>query len=98
MPSEAGDDQVDRGESASGGNEIERDSSHIGSTVAKGSSSDLHFSNGASDSETTEGDHMRRPSRADEPFEKWEREEMEALLHKLRGHLGKENALVELLF
>lgn len=33
--------------------------------------------------------HRRIPSRVDEPFEKWERDEMEELLNELRGHLGK---------
>jgi hypothetical protein len=30
----------------------------------------------------------RRHARGDEPFEKWEREEMENLLHELNGQLG----------
>lgn len=29
----------------------------------------------------------RQPSKGDEPFEKWERDEMEKLLSELRGHL-----------
>lgn len=33
--------------------------------------------------------HMRRPSRPEEPFEQWERDEMEALLTEVRGHLGE---------
>ena len=32
-------------------------------------------------------DIRRTPSRVDEPFEKWERDEMEKLLGELRGHL-----------
>jgi hypothetical protein len=31
----------------------------------------------------------RIPTRGDEPFEKWEREEMEKLLGQVRGHLGE---------
>jgi phospholipase D1/2 len=31
----------------------------------------------------------RKPARGLEPFEAWEREEMEQLLSELRGHLGK---------
>jgi phospholipase D1/2 len=30
----------------------------------------------------------RKPARGLEPFESWEREEMEQLLGELRGHLG----------
>lgn len=30
----------------------------------------------------------RRPTRGSEPFEKWEREEMEKLLGQTNGHLG----------
>lgn len=30
----------------------------------------------------------RRPARGSEPFEKWERDQMEELLGKLNGHLG----------
>lgn len=30
----------------------------------------------------------RKAARGNEPFEKWEREEMEKLLGELRGHLG----------
>jgi phospholipase D1/2 len=33
-------------------------------------------------------DRARKPARGSEPFEKWEREEMENLLGELRGHLG----------
>lgn len=33
----------------------------------------------------------RKPARGQEPFEKWEREEMEHLLGELRGHLGMQN-------
>jgi hypothetical protein len=32
--------------------------------------------------------HRRKPARGTEPFEKWEREQMEQLLGQLRGHLG----------
>ena len=41
------------------------------------------------DSETSlKADDLRRqPSKGDEPFEKWERDEMEKLLGELRGHL-----------
>ncbi|EJC97886.1 phospholipase D [Fomitiporia mediterranea MF3/22] len=35
----------------------------------------------------TKDDIRRTPSRADRPFEKWERDEMEKLLGELRGHL-----------
>jgi phospholipase D1/2 len=31
----------------------------------------------------------RKAARGNEPFEKWEREEMEKLLGELQGHLGK---------
>ena len=33
------------------------------------------------------GEVKRTPSRGHEPFEKWERDEMEKLLGELRGHL-----------
>lgn len=37
-----------------------------------------------------EGDtKARKPARADEPFERWERDEMEKLLGELCGHLGE---------
>ncbi|KAI5121406.1 hypothetical protein M0805_003178 [Coniferiporia weirii] len=36
---------------------------------------------------STQEDIRRTPTRADEPFEKWERDDMEALLGELRGHL-----------
>lgn len=39
-------------------------------------------------SEPSENPQARRPARGDEPFEKWEREEMEKLLEQLCGHLG----------
>jgi phospholipase D1/2 len=34
-------------------------------------------------------DRLKKGSIADEPFEKWERDEMERLLGELRGHLGE---------
>ncbi|KAH8114370.1 phospholipase D [Phellopilus nigrolimitatus] len=37
--------------------------------------------------QNTQEDIRRTPTRADEPFEKWERDEMERLLGELRGHL-----------
>lgn len=33
-------------------------------------------------------EERRKPARADEPFEKWERDEMEKMLDSLNGHLG----------
>lgn len=41
----------------------------------------------ASTAADTKEDVRRTPSRGDEPFEKWERDEMEKLLGELRGHL-----------
>jgi phospholipase D1/2 len=41
-----------------------------------------------SSSEPADNAQGRRPARGDEPFEKWEREEMEKLLDQLCGHLG----------
>lgn len=43
--------------------------------------------------QSSNGSHVqeeakRVPSRADEPFDLWEREEMERLLGEVRGHLG----------
>ena len=35
----------------------------------------------------TNGEEKRTPSKGNEPFEKWERDEMEKLLGELRGHL-----------
>lgn len=34
------------------------------------------------------GEPNRKPARGSEPFEKWERDEMENLLRELNGHLG----------
>lgn len=36
----------------------------------------------------------RRPARGAEPFEKWERDEMEKLLNELNGHLGEFDAML----
>ncbi|KAL1715411.1 hypothetical protein EV715DRAFT_256257 [Schizophyllum commune] len=43
--------------------------------------------NGAPSKEGKEGGRPRRPTRGAEPFEKWERDEMERLLGELNGHL-----------
>ena len=45
--------------------------------------------NGAPSKEGKEGGRPRRPTRGAEPFEKWERDEMERLLGELNGHLGE---------
>ena len=37
-----------------------------------------------------ESRHYRKPTKGSEPFERWEREEMESLLNELNGHLGAE--------
>lgn len=39
--------------------------------------------------QTHDDPKIRQPAKADEPFTKWEREEMEELLGELRGHLGE---------
>jgi phospholipase D1/2 len=46
--------------------------------------------NGTIPPSTSDGDAAkRRPAQGNEPFEKWEREEMGKLLEQVRGHLGK---------
>ena len=40
-------------------------------------------------SERASGMKARQPSKASEPFEQWERDEMERLLTQLNGHLGE---------
>jgi len=37
---------------------------------------------------SSDEERCRKPTKGSEPFEKWERDEMENLLHKLNGHLG----------
>lgn len=37
---------------------------------------------------SSDEERYRKPTKGSEPFEKWERDEMENLLHKLNGHLG----------
>lgn len=43
---------------------------------------------GSSSAGNHEEPRPRRPARGSEPFEKWERDQMEELLGKLNGHLG----------
>ena len=82
--------QAPKGDSALEGSEAETtDSAVVSTATAKRNSSSSHVSDG-----DTSGEHIRRPARADEPFEKWEREEMEELLHELRGHLGNNFAYI----
>jgi phospholipase D1/2 len=49
-------------------------------------SEDVHTSTGSSEKEPTL--KPKRSTKGVEPFEKWERDEMEKLLKQLRGHLG----------
>lgn len=43
---------------------------------------------GVEDAKSAEGESKRTVRGGNEPFEMWEREEMEKLLMQLRGHLG----------
>lgn len=42
----------------------------------------------AEGSEKENGTKPRQPSKGSEPFEQWERDEMEKLLGQMNGHLG----------
>lgn len=89
VPSETGD------EDAPGGHEKEQEAKGSEDTLrAKGSvrtsgSSSRAQNRPQSPTNASVGgaDIKRTPSRVDEPFEKWERDEMEKLLVQLRGHL-----------
>lgn len=60
------------------------------SSVLSHSRSPDHKDNNNKDEQVPEADPAARtPSKADEPLQAWEREEMEKLLNELRGHLGK---------
>lgn len=37
---------------------------------------------------SSDGERCRKATKGSEPFEKWERDEMEDLLYELNGHLG----------
>lgn len=39
-------------------------------------------------------DQTRKPAKRSEPFEKWERDEMEKLLKELNGHLGNTGIVI----
>ena len=43
----------------------------------------------------SESRQYRKPAKGNEPFERWEREEMEKLLGELNGHLGEFAAISE---
>ena|ERR1700761_3565909 len=61
---------------------------HDVSTLWRTSTSSLRSRNNDTASTTGGEDHQRKHSKADQPFEAWEREEMEKLLNEVRGHLG----------
>jgi hypothetical protein len=60
------------------------------SVLSHSRSPDHKDNNNNKDEQVPEADPAARtPSKADEPLQAWEREEMEKLLNELRGHLGK---------
>lgn len=83
MPSETGDENApgqDIGES------VAAPAPDEGSKEAtEPTASDTAVNASLSDKDTK----ARKPAKGTEPFEKWEREEMEKLLGELNGHLGK---------
>ena len=79
VPSEAGD-------SLAPGHDTVAETEEPHEDVEKGDRSAV--GRDAPRSEPSENPQARRPARGDEPFEKWEREEMEKLLEELCGHLG----------
>lgn len=83
VPSEAGDEGAPGQETdnAEGPGEVENRRSKEGGTD-EASETPLNAS-------TSDKDNKRKPARGTEPFEKWEREEMEKLLGELCGHLGE---------
>lgn len=94
MPSETGDEGAlpeHPGASSAAEADVQEGVSKVKDSVAENG-------NGQNDQEQPtppnaqhahEEPRVRQPAKADEPFEKWEREEMEKLLQELRGHLGK---------
>ena len=83
VPSETGDEDVPlEGKSAQND---EQEDVHSRRSKEGDETEDMHL--GASSSE--KDPKTRRPARGIEGFEKWEQEEMEALLGELNGHLGK---------
>lgn len=83
VPSEAGDEDVPlEGKSAQAD---EQEDNHSRPSKEGEENEDLHL--GATSSE--KDPKTRKSARGIEGFEKWERDEMEALLGELNGHLGE---------
>ncbi|THV05210.1 phospholipase D [Dendrothele bispora CBS 962.96] len=77
VPSETGDESVPLE-----GKEAQADEQQSASKEG-GEEAEQHLGNSASEKDPK----TRRPAKGIEPFEKWEREEMEKLLSELNGHL-----------
>jgi phospholipase D1/2 len=57
-------------------------------TSRENKSEQPHASHGHLSGGNSEPERSRKPARGSEPFEKWERDEMENILRELNGHLG----------
>lgn len=71
---------------------------HDASTLWRTSTSSLRSRNNDTASTVAGDEHQRKHSKADQPFEAWEREEMEKLLNEVRGHLGTPPTLYQSYF
>ncbi len=90
IPSEAGDEGApypQPGPSEKAEHETVEGVKELESVVKNSDNHDQKSSNPAVD--VHEDPRMRQPARADEPFETWERQEMEELLGETCGHLGE---------
>lgn len=87
MPSEAGDEDALGQEKGSVGKadvDVQGDNKKADAESSSDSKTQQHGEGSSSGHDDT----RKVPSKNDEPFELWEREEMERLLEDLRGHLG----------
>lgn len=88
LPSEAGDENAlgqEKGSTGKAGVDVQGDNKTAEAEVS--SSSEAPAQQHGEGSSSGGDDKSRIPAKGDEPFELWEREEMERLLEDLRGHV-----------
>lgn len=78
------EDQSNDGQSKDGRSQSRENNSYSKERPSR----DVPTSENGTEPQGTSNDKARVPSRGTEPFERWERDEMEKLLGQLCGHLG----------
>lgn len=90
MPSEAGDEQAPDPHKSAENLERALNGDKLGVDSSCGSKGNLDRRPSTTNMAGDKEKEKKKPIRPDqEPFEAWEREEMEKLLGELRGHLGE---------